>query len=333
MTMLRIGDLSQHFISLRHGVALRSALAKQTEQLASGRHSDLPRALGAAQARHTQAAFRLGEISEYLTSAKTAARFASAQQLGFEQINGARELLSARLIDPATTQAPGQISGHAAAAKAAFADVTAALNAATGGRYTFGGTSVSQPPLIGADAHLLALTATLAGGGVADSIEAAVNTWFGAGGGFETTALQGDDQPVTFPLDGHTMIRLPAGAAHGAIRNVLSGLALAAVAGDQTIPLDDATRQDLLQRAGRGLHRAAGPLVDLMATVGQSQFRIEVTTERLTAEQIELSRHHNDATLIEMESTATRIQLLQVQLETHYTLVNRLSRLSLATLS
>lgn len=334
MTMLRIGDLSQHLASLRHGTALRRSLAQHTAELSTGRLSDLPRSLGAAQERTASLSFRLGEISDFLLSARSAARLSDGLQRGLDRINGLRGKMAARLMDPMVSRSSEQVASHSEAARAAFSDATAALNGSIGGRHIFAGTAQNNPPLMGAEAHLTAITAHVASLTDAAAVEAAVMAWFvEAGGGYETSALQGNDQSIHLPLDHGTTIRLPPGAAHGVVRKVLGGLALAALAGDMSLPLDDATRQELLMRAGQRLHTDAASITALMSEIGTSQSRIEAMQDRLGAEQTELSIQYNDDTRIDMEGTATRIQSLQVQLEAHYTLVSRLSRLSLAGLS
>jgi len=84
-----------------------------------------------------------------------------------------------------------------------------------------------------------------------------------------------------------------------------------------------------LRHAGEALIAGAGNLVQLRASVGSAEARVEEASARLSARETALEIARNDMSAADPYETASNLQEVQLQLETHYTLTARLSRLSL----
>ena len=113
-----------------------------------------------------------------------------------------------------------------------------------------------------------------------------------------------------------------------ALRSLLKAAATAALAGDPGLGLSDDIKSNLLRSAGLQMLTAAQPLVNMQARLGLSEATIEETTVRHTAQKTAYGLMRNDLVSADPYDTAAELEQVQRQLETHYTLTARLSKLS-----
>ena len=85
----------------------------------------------------------------------------------------------------------------------------------------------------------------------------------------------------------------------------------------------------LIGAAVEPLGKATIGLIDMSAVAGSSQERIAQETSRLNAENTSMGIYRNKMVSADQFETASNLQQVQLQLETHYTVTARLSRLSL----
>jgi len=205
------------------------------------------------------------------------------------------------------------------------------LNTRYGDRSILSGTDVDEAPLASAETMLSSLQAAVSGLSDANSIANAVESWFDdSGGGFEIIGYQGDaDGFMSRPLDGNQTVHIDARADDVAIRDVLKGLAMAHFAGDDSLSLDLSEQRKLLQMSATGLLSAAEPMAGFQSRVGFIEGDVEEASVRNLAEQTSYGIARSELISADPFETATKLEAVQLQLETQYTLTARLSGLSL----
>jgi flagellar hook-associated protein 3 FlgL len=179
---------------------------------------------------------------------------------------------------------------------------------------------------------LTALRPLLAG--VTDCATAAgiVEDWFMApGGGYETAAWQGGpgDAAPAILAEG-VQADTAVSALDPAIREALSGLAMAALAAEGTGPVTQAARRDFATAAAGQMQAGEDRLILLRSDLGAGQARIETARVEIEATRSGLEIERSRLTDVDGFKTATELQAVQTRLETLYLLTARLSRLSLS---
>ena len=149
------------------------------------------------------------------------------------------------------------------------------------------GTATDTRPVAGEGAILAALRATTAGIPTASGVAQAVSDWFDGspgGGGYLDLAYQGSATPPgPFAVGEGELVSVGVTAASPEIRNLLKGLATAALVADGALSGDRPGRATLLRQAGTALASAGGGLVTLRADLGNSEARIAAVAARNAA--------------------------------------------------
>jgi len=113
-----------------------------------------------------------------------------------------------------------------------------------------------------------------------------------------------------------------------AIKEVLKGSALAALASE--IPaLDRDSKMMLLQEAGKKLFDASSDLVAVQARVGFTEMLVSDAIAQNVSQETSLSILRNELIGADPFEAASKLQAVQLQLETHFAVTARMSQLSL----
>lgn len=331
MPVSTIGDMRQFFMTSRQNTEIKTELNTLVQELTSGEVSDLTAHLGSAQTQLAGIDRQLELLGRFSQSNVQAAQMLTVMQTALSSADGHRQTASGTLLTINETSTPSQISEAANVAESGFKATVLALNMRSGDRALFGGNDLDSNPLADADVMLDALRADVAGLTNAADVSAAIETWFDApAGGFETLGYQGDPagyQSRTMATD--QSIDIGVRADDQAIRDTLKALAKGALSGDTAIAFDVGERQQLQSQAGVDLLTQAAPLADLQARLGNAEGTVQEASVRNAAQEATYGIARNDLVTADPFETATRLQAVQLQLETHYTLTARLSRLSL----
>ncbi len=330
MTAPTIGNMARFFVTQKHNAALRDRLGSLTSELSTGRKQDLTRALGSDTARLSEVDRRLSLIGAYRgAAAETEQLLAMTQQL-LGRIDNVRGELAGPLVNADLADSPLQREGLARAAREAFADMVGALNARVAGRSAMAGAATDGPALAPAADIIAGIEAAVAGASSTADVEAALEFWFDdPSGGFATMAYLGDTgDPLTRGVDDGVTLTMPARADREEIREVLKAVSMG-FAGHAAPALSANDHVALSRAAGVALVGAAEPLVHLQSQVGATEARVAEARTRLETEASALGISRNGMVNVDPFETATALQELQTQLETHYALTARMSRLSL----
>jgi flagellar hook-associated protein 3 FlgL len=331
MAMSTIGDLRQHFVSSRNTTATKTELHTLVEELTTGRVSDLTAHLGADQSELSSLDRQLQLLSKFTQTNKTTDQMLLTMQTALDNIDQNRGTASEVLLSIHQSSSTSQIEEAGRTALAGFEATVQSLNIRSGERSVFAGNETSATPLASADEMMTALNLALSGLSDSAGITAAIDTWFDdVGGGFETVGYLGDATGfMQRSIDSSQNVEVGIRADDETLRDTMKAFALGAIAGDQDIPLTTETRQTLQRQSAEALISVAAPLASAQGQLGYIQAQVEDASTRNSAQISSYSIARNTLVSSDPFDTATRLEAVQTQLETQYTLTARLSRLSL----
>lgn len=329
MAITTLGDMTSHFMLRRRNVALRTEMQRLSEELSTG--------VSANPIQHLSGDFAVLADIERRMSSNAAYRQSTVEATTtLDTMHGALGGLQDMTSDLAATLTAMSDTGLLASGKVAAEEArvtldraVSLLNTRAAGRSLFAGNEVAMPAVADAADILAELKAAVTGLTSATDMQAAVYAWFDTpGGGFDTVGYVGADLSIPpFRVAEGESVSLDLKADHAALRDILKPIALAALAGDTS--LDAATRNKIYRAAAGNLYEAQDGLTAVRADLGVTQARLEETGVRLSSERLALEGSRSGLLSVDPFDTATRLQQVQFNLESLYTLTVRMSRLSL----
>ncbi|SMY08214.1 flagellin [Flavimaricola marinus] len=331
MAMNTLGDMAQLFTSSRTNYQIKSRLMTLSNELSTGRVEDLSAHLKGDAVQLADIDRRIAVGGAQLATADSVARRLSVMQATLERVDSLRSGLVESTGSMSLEPTQAQLQFGADAGTSAFESIVSAMNTQFVGQSLFAGATPDSPALAGADVMLAELRTAIAGATTAADASAAITAWFDTpGGGFETLGYLGDTgASPTRRIDDETTAQFVARADDQAVRDVLKASALAALATDTGLAMGSSERAAMFAEATTALVSASSGLVNLQASTGAEEARVESAKSRLTAQVSALSLMRNDMVSADPFETASELEQVQTQLETHYTVTARLSGLSL----
>lgn len=331
MPLTSIGDRSLQFNTMRTTTQIKTRLSILTDEMSSGIAHDLTGHLRGDAARLTDVDRRLNLIEGFSSSAAEAGQTLAAMQTTLQAVESSRAKLAAQLVALPSSAMPNQISNAIGSGRGAFDSIVRSMNTTLGNRSLFAGAATDTIALADPQAMIASLSAAIAGSVTASDVQTAIATWFDSPtGGFASMGYQGNTGPaLTRRIDTDSSVTLDGRADDPALRGLLKAAATAAMAGDPGLTLTDDVKSELLRSAGLQMLSAAQPLVNMQARLGLAEETIEEATVRQTAQKSAYGIMRNDLVSADPYDTVAELQQVQKQLETHYTLTARLSKLSL----
>lgn len=330
MSLISTGDLSQSFQLRRDNGRLKADLQRLTQELSSGRIADLPKSLRGDLRPLTAIERSIALVTSYQTATAEAATFAESAQSALGEVAREANDLSGALLIHKTALLPFQLNVSASKAAEAFETQVARLNAQVAGRSIFGGIATNGPPLRSGEEILTELVTVTAGATTAADVEAALDTWFGPGGGYETFAYLGSTTSLApMRLSDQDDVSFQATALSDEIRDSLKATAMSAVLDRGVLAGSESERRALAVRSGEALIGSADRLTALRSEIGVFEAQIDRARVRNASElsAAEAAR----AALVEADPfrVAAELQTVQTQIEALYAVTARVSRLSL----
>lgn len=330
MSGISVGDMAQQFRSLRNTVAIKTDLAQLSESLSTGKVTDITRTLNGQTAQLSAVQYSLEQLDAYSKAAVETQQFLSSIQTVLRQVDNTRSLTSDRLLLVNMSSTAAQVDEAASSARRSFDTIVSTLNTRVADRALLGGTDVVGPPLANSEDMLADILAQVGGLTDATAIAAAVDAWFDdPAGGFATLGYLGDTGPsLQKSVSENKTVTIDARADNPAVVEVLKATAISAIANDFST-IDRETKVALLEGAGQRLFVASSDLISVQARVGFSEAGVEQVLSETQAQITALGITQNTLVLADPFETATRLQAVQLQLETHFSVTARMSQLSL----
>jgi flagellar hook-associated protein 3 FlgL len=331
MSWTSLGDAARFHMLQQDGTRLRQDLQRLTSELSSGRQVDLGHATGGDFATLADITRSLRLTETFSRSIAEAGFAASARQSALARIETEIDGLGLNFLGVSAAGSLQDLTLALADAPERLEQAVSALNTRVAGVSLFSGNAPDRPALVSGEAMLAELRPLAASAASPDDMISAVEAWFlTPGGGFETVAWQGGTGPAAPAIlgEGH-QTQAAITALDPALRDVLTGLALTALAAEMTGPSAGNDRRALVGAAAARLQGGEDALIRVRSDLGAAQARIEEA--RVTAETARAGFEIEQARLTEADpyTAATELQALQTRLETLYVLTARLSRLTL----
>jgi len=324
------GDLSSNLLIRSQVSALRLENSRSGERLSTGRKigSDL------AKDGHIKDVYTLDKDLRNLNSFKTVVsrgntRF-EATQSSLQVIREVASDVSLGILSSLQGSTATTALSHANRAEGALETVVSTLNLSIAGESLFSGATLTGSAVIDAadlirDVETIITTAP-------DSVTAlaSVDFYFNdPAGGFATSAYLGSsvDAP-SLEILGGKHLKQNIRADNTAIKETIRNLTLMAAVAGGTV-LSEADKVMILRNASSDALQTNEKIVKLEQEVGLGLEGLEQAGTRLDAQKNSLETAYNEITKVDAFEEATRFEELMVQLETSYSVMVRLSSLSL----
>lgn len=332
MSWMPLGDAARFHTIQQDGARLRQDLQRLTSELSLGRRADPGRALGGDFTSLADIARSLRLSESFSHSIADAGFAADARQGVLSRIEAEIDGLGMNILQASAGGGLQDMLLAAAHAPERLEQAVRAINTRVADASLFSGNAPDRPALIPAAEMLDELRPMVAAEPTAADKIAAVEAWFlSSGGGYETLAWQGGTGPAAPAILAEgVQTEAAISALDPALREVLAGLALAALATETDSAADQNTQRALISGAAARLRSGEEALVRLRTDLGVAQARIEEA--RVAAEAARAGLEIEQARLTEADPyrSASDLQAAQTRLETLYVLTARLSRLSLS---
>jgi len=331
MTYMSVGDLAQSFMTRRQNSLLKSDMLRLSQEIASGRTSDLTKKVAGDYTAISGIETSLRTLAAYSTATGEASLFAAGMQSALGLVQGMATEAASALIAINDSSPETTIQAIATDAREKLDGAISALNTQIGSRSLFAGVATDGPALFDTDMLISELEFAVAAETTSAGLEAAVDTWFDTpGSGFDTVAYVGADTPVAaFQIGEGQQTRLEVTAADPALRDTLKGLAIATLVANGALSGDLQARRDLMQASGEILLGSGSALTGLRARVGTVEARIDSVAASNAAETTALEMARLGIVSVDPYRAASELSEVQTQLEALYAMTARMSRLSL----
>ncbi|WP_164660591.1 flagellin [Tropicibacter sp. Alg240-R139] len=272
----------------------------------------------------------LERLSSFSTATAEAGLFATTMQLSLENLDQRTGDLANSLTAIGNFGQDINRAQVSSQAKSELGAMIGSLNQAVAGRSLFAGIATDHVPLESADALLQEIRTVITGSATADDAITAARAWFNDPAGFEAVIYRGSAQSLApLSVGKNDEVSLTLRADNSTFREVLLNTTLAALATDGTVGLSDTEQTDLLKKTGVGLTNTKDDIVGLRADVGHAEARIDQAEARNSATKASLEFARNKLIGADPFEVTTRLQSVQVQLQSLYTVTARTSSLNL----
>ena len=332
MNGVSFGDLAQTFSLQRRGAELKAEMTRLNEELVTGQVSDVKSILAGNVSYLADLEYDMRALDGYGVVTAEATQFTDAMQLALGRIQDATTQFSQDMLVVADQAVEPVSDQFGTDARAELQSIVSALNTTVAGRTVFSGTATNRAAIAEADDILAGLETAIAAAGATsiDDIFSAAEAWFADPAGYSATVYGGSDTSLNpFRVGEGETVSVPYTADDPAIRDVIKGVALSALVDSGALGLSPDAKRTFLNRTGTDLLSAQSGLSAVRADVGASQERIDEVGSRNAAERVSLEYAKGAFLSADPYETATKLEEVQFQLQSLYTVTARMSDLSL----
>ncbi|MEM9575759.1 MAG: flagellin [Pseudomonadota bacterium] len=330
MSSVSLGDLSHSFMLQRRSVNLRQDLSRLTDELSSGRVADVRDVLSGNHNYLSGLERSIAVLEGYSVATTEATLFTGAMQTTLDRVQGSSGQLGIDLLMASGGPVGVTAGSPSFNAEKQLESFMRSLNGAVAGRSMFAGTATDGPALEGAERLLTELMTAITGQTTPEDIIAAADTWFDDPAGFDALIYTGSTTALApFVLSETEDVALDVRANDPALKEVLKNTAVAALTSDPALGLTVEQQSELFGITGLRLQANQDQVTDLRARVGLTEARIDQIAVRNQAEETSAEFARNSLLEADPFETATRLETVQFQLQSLYSVTVRNSQLSL----
>lgn len=330
--MQPFGDLAQGIV-LRHRIGdIKSRMQTLSSELTTGLTTDVAAHVGGDLSAVADLERRLSVLEAFRVTNAEATTITAAMQDGMDLIQNASQTVSGQLLQVDLLQSDSMLETMSKAALSALRTTVSVLNQSTGSRSIFAGTATDGIALEDVDTLLSLVRTEVAGQTTASDVLAALDNWFDTpGGGFETAYYRGSaNYQANLQLSETESAGLRVKADDPVFRETLKTLAMAALVTDPSLGLNRVVTVSLMKSTGESLLGLQSDLTDTRADLGVLQEKIDSVTAGNAAQKSSAQMALTNLIGIDPYESATRLEEVQFQLESLYTVTARTAGLNLA---
>ncbi len=331
MSFVSIGDLSGSLRLQYLNAALRAKGNRLGQEMTTGRAADLTKKSGGALDLIGSLTRSLKMLDTYKIAVTEQASLGHGLQNALQSLQNGVGDLGARLSAGTLGATAISTKSEANSALAGFTTAISALNTTIAGRSLFAGNAFDRPAVVSAAKILDDLRAATAGAKTAGQVEMVVASYFdNPQGGYMSAAYLGSQKTAgPTSVSDTASIEFSVTAARPEIRNILKGLATAALVTRSVFQSDEKLQADVLKSAGKTILASTEGVIQLRATIGGQQARLDKIQSANAARKTGLRLEVNALTSVDPYETATQLQQVQTNLEALYLATSKLSQLTL----
>jgi flagellar hook-associated protein 3 FlgL len=327
MAAVSLGDLAQSFMLRQHNSSLKQELNRLTTELATGQVADVRDVLAGNYSYLTDIERKTELLSGFAVATSEATHFATAMQAALGRFSDLSQTLSSSLLAARTSE---NNVNTAVEARSTLDTLIGNLNTDAAGRHLFSGTATDQAPLVDANTLLSELKLALSGATTPTDMINAATAWFDAPTGYTALAYQGANDPLSpFKVSQSEQATVDIRATDPAILKMMQAVAVAALADDPAFALDATAQSELYLESGVQLLTSQDDITKLRANVGFVEAQIDTIAARNAAEVTSLSFAKAELLEVDPFEAATKLEEVQFQLQSLYSVTVRNSQLSL----
>lgn len=330
--MIAQGPALPFLASRDHSAETRARLDVLTAELASGRKSDLGRAVASDFSRVSQHAHHLRTHDARNAALSGAAVWLDIAQTTLEKVQAAGNALAAMIPAALTPSGTASIGNLAQAARGALADMGAALNVSQAGRPVFANGDPGAGNPLDVDLLMTETGALAAAATDLPSLLQAFDDYFAPAPstGIEANAIRPySADAASIPLGGGDSLSVPLSLADQGIREALKHAALLAALDKTGFPIDEADRARLAIELPVRTAIAADGVTAVRSRIGGIEERVARVATQLGEERTRIEGRQAEAIASDPYETAIRLQSEMTRLETIFSVTASRARLRL----
>lgn len=330
MTLNSIGDLARGLTLRTRSTEIKSQIETLSYEMSTGKVQDISGRLNGDYSHLLDLDRNLDRLEAFSIATAEARLFTDTMQLSLTTFSSSVAEMSASLLSFGTSNQAVTHEQTSAQARHELDTMMSALNTRTGGRSLFSGIATDVSPLPSADTLLTALQTELTGLTSATDIRQAAENWFNDPAGFDTMIYQGNATVLApMQISEIEQIDVQITATDPALKTALRDVAVAALASEDALAWTPELRTTLFTELGVSLANAQDETVNLRAQVGAAEARVEQAATRNAAAKTSTEYARNTLIAADPYETAARLQTVQFQLESLYSVTVRNANLSL----
>lgn len=330
MNVTSIGDLAYSLMLSTRSTSLKQTIAQLTEEVSSGRTSDVTERVGGDFSYLVDIDRNLSRIQGYNIATGEVAIFMDAAQQNLTRLADESVDLSTKILATTPAYLTTVREHNADIARDKLTSMLGSLNGSVAGQSIFAGVDTDTAPLEDTDTLLTGLHAVISGQTTVADIRAAATAWFDSPAGFKALMYAGSDTTLAATGIGPGQeVSMPITANDQVFRDLMKNAALTALATDPTLGLDPQVQSDLMLASAQDMMAGQDQLAAVQADLGFAQSRVDEATARNQAARTGLEMSRNLLLEADPFETATRLEDAQFQLESLFAVTVRNSRLSL----
>jgi flagellar hook-associated protein 3 FlgL len=329
MTVSGYGDLAQAQVLSREQAELKSEMTTLSVEVSTGVSSDTASYLDGDLNQLTSIEASLSRLDAYDTVTTQTALEAETMQTSLTTISDVSADLSSSLITVSSSSTSYSLESIGSEGRSALETVVSALNVQVAGQSLFAGVETDSAAVVSADDIIAELVGVTEDATTAAEVEAAVNAWFDDPDGYAATCYIGGDSRSAVTISDGDSVTLDTTANDESIREMLKGISMAALLDTDVLAGDDDERAALAIAANNQIIEANTELTYLQADIGITEQKIEDTSSRNEAEVSSLEMARSELIAVDSYEASTRLTEVETQLELLYTVMGRITSMSL----